>query len=211
MSRVLRYVTHPQVQIDPSVPVPEWGLSELGVARANLFASLDVLKSTRVIVSSAETKAIETAKVGSGVINVPVQIREQTHENDRSATGFLEPEEFERVATRFFESPEDSVRGWERAVDAQTRISREAAQIIKDNPDGDLLMVGHGGVGTLLYCQLASLEISREHDQPAGGGNIFSYDLTRKAIRHSWMSIEDLSLAAGETSPGRCPKKPQEN
>lgn len=195
MSKILRYLTHPQVQIDPSVSVPEWGLSDLGAARANLFASLDVLKSTRVIVSSAETKAIETATAVSDVINVPVQIREQTHENDRSATGFLEPEEFERVATRFFESPEDSIRGWERAVDAQARISREAAQIVKDNPEGDLLMVGHGGVGTLLYCQLAALEISRQHDQPAGGGNVFSYDLNSETILHPWMPVEALSLA----------------
>ncbi|MEO1101310.1 MAG: histidine phosphatase family protein [Pseudomonadota bacterium] len=196
MSRILRYLTHPQVQIDPSVPVPEWGLSEVGHARAALFASLPILRSTRVIVSSAETKAIETAKAVSDVINVPVRIRERTHENDRSATGFLEPEEFERVADRFFEAPEESVRGWERAVDAQARISQEAARIIKDNPEGDLLMVGHGGVGTLLYCQLAALEISRQHDQPAGGGNVFSYDLNSKTIGHSWRSIEQVSLAA---------------
>lgn len=198
MSRVLRYLTHPQVQIDPSVPVPEWGLSEVGRARADLFASLPVLGFTRTIVSSAETKAIETAKAVSDIINVPVQIRERTHENDRSATGFLEPEEFERVATHFFEAPEDSVRGWERAVDAQARISQEAAEVIKDHPEGDLLMVGHGGVGTLLYCQLAALEISRQHDQPAGGGNIFSYDLSTRTVGHGWMSIEALSLAANE-------------
>lgn len=27
---IVRYLTHPQVQIDPDVPVPQWGLSSVG-------------------------------------------------------------------------------------------------------------------------------------------------------------------------------------
>lgn len=33
MTNVIRYLTHPQVSIDPSIPVPCWGLSEVGKAR----------------------------------------------------------------------------------------------------------------------------------------------------------------------------------
>jgi hypothetical protein len=47
------------------------------------------------------------------------------HENDRSATGFLPPDEFETVANRLFAEPLVSIRGWERAIDAQLRIVRE--------------------------------------------------------------------------------------
>ena len=43
-------------------------------------------------------------------------------ENDRSSTGYLPKAEFEAVADAFFARPEESVRGWERAVDAQRRI-----------------------------------------------------------------------------------------
>ncbi|NKF32781.1 histidine phosphatase family protein, partial [Pseudomonas sp. BGM005] len=28
------YITHPQVKIDANVPVPKWGLSDVGAARA---------------------------------------------------------------------------------------------------------------------------------------------------------------------------------
>ena len=41
------------------------------------------------------------------------------HENDRSATGYLPPNQFEAMADRFFAEPQASVLGWERAVDAQ--------------------------------------------------------------------------------------------
>ena len=43
-------------------------------------------------------------------------------ENDRSATGFLPREEFWATADLFFAHPTESIRGWERAIDAQARI-----------------------------------------------------------------------------------------
>ena len=51
------------------------------------------------------------------------------HENDRSATGFLEPSEFERVADEFFARPTVSIGGWERAIDAQKRIVGEVEAV----------------------------------------------------------------------------------
>ena len=193
MNRILRYITHPQVQIDPRVPVPQWGLSEVGRERAIRFAALPLLSATTTIVSSAETKAVETAEIISTTLGVSVSIREKTHENDRTATGFLEPQEFERVANQFFASPLESARGWEKAVDVQSRITSEAKHIIGKHLHGDLLMVGHGAVGTLLYCHLADVEINRKYDQPGGGGHMFAYDLDSQACLHPWKSIEQVA------------------
>ena len=114
------------------------------------------------------------------------------HENDRRATGFLEADEFETVAEQFFASPETSVRGWERACDAQKRIVREAEGILAEHVSGDILLVGHGAVGTLLYCHLAGVAISRRFDQPAGGGNYFSVRLDPLVILHGWHPMENL-------------------
>lgn len=55
------YITHPQVTIDPAVPVPQWGLSAIGAARAREAAAKPWMRMIRRIVSSAETKAVETA------------------------------------------------------------------------------------------------------------------------------------------------------
>ncbi len=35
------YITHPQIRIEPDVPVPRWGLSETGIARAQQAAQSD--------------------------------------------------------------------------------------------------------------------------------------------------------------------------
>ncbi len=192
MVRFFRYITHPQVQIDPTVAVPKWGLSELGRARTLHFSGLSLLGFTQTIISSGETKAIETAGIISNAIGVNVEIREGTHENDRSATGFLEPQEFEYTADAFFAEPSQSVRGWERAIDAQSRIVAEYSELVEQNTVGDILMVGHGAVGTLLYCFLAGFEICRSHDQAGGGGNIFTYDLEAERMVHGWRSIESF-------------------
>lgn len=186
------YLTHPQVRMDPAVPVPDWGLSDTGLARARLAAEAPLFANLRRICSSAERKALETAGAIAGTRNLLVSILPRTHENDRSATGFLPPDEFESVANEFFARPHTSIRGWERAIDAQARIVSEAAPLLETARGGDVLMVGHGGVGTLLLCHLAGLEISRAHDQPAGGGNLFAYNPASQEVTFRWTPIEAL-------------------
>ena len=189
---LVRYLTHPQVNIDPAVPVPSWGLSEIGRARTEAVASTRQLSRTTQIVSSGERKAIETAEIIAAKLNVDVEVREAMHENDRSATGFLVPDEFQAVANQFFAQPQISVRGWERAVDAQLRIVREVEHVLARNRPGDVLFVGHGGVGTLLYCHYSGLAIDRTYDQPAGGGYFFSFAKDDRRVQHSWYLLEDL-------------------
>ncbi|MGY4292615.1 broad specificity phosphatase PhoE [Bradyrhizobium sp. i1.4.4] len=121
-----------------------------------------------------------------------IEIREAMHENDRSATGFLKPAEFEEVADQFFAQPHLSVRGWERAVDAQARIVRETEAVLARNRPGDVLFVGHGAVGTLLFCHQAGHAIDRVHDQAAGGGNCFAFTREGRRVLHGWRKMEEI-------------------
>jgi broad specificity phosphatase PhoE len=105
MTVLARYLTHPQVKIDPDVPVPLWGLTAFGRARAETLANTGYFSDTTQISSSGERKAIETAEIIAGKLNVAVEVREAMRENDRSATGFLPPNEFETVANQFFAKP----------------------------------------------------------------------------------------------------------
>lgn len=184
------YITHPQVRIDPGIPVPDWGLSDLGRARAVAMLRQPWVPSIRRIVSSAERKAIETAEILGAHLGLAPEIREKMHENDRSATGFLPPAEFEIVANQFFANPQTSVRGWERAVDAQARIRGEVEAVLSDHQTGNIAFVGHGGVGTLLLLSLAGRPISRTADQPAGGGNFFAFALPDLGLVHHWQAID---------------------
>ena len=193
MTGIARYLTHPQVAIDPAVPVDRWGLSDVGRRRVVALAGSPALAATRRVISSAELKAIETAEPIAAALGIKVEVREPMHENDRSATGYLPKAAFEAMADRFFAAPEDSAEGWERAVDAQARIVREVAACLAEPHAGDILFVGHGGVGTLLYCHLAGKPIDRAFDQPGGGGGcVFSFRIADRAVLSAWTPMEGL-------------------
>ncbi|MBA4796231.1 MAG: histidine phosphatase family protein [Rhizobiales bacterium] len=185
------YITHPQVQIDPVVPVPDWGLSALGRARAEACVTRPWVRELSRIVSSGERKAIETAEILASATGVAVEIHPEMHENDRSATGFLAPPDFEAAADWFFAHPEESYQGWERAVDAQARIVRAVEEILAAHDARQpIAFVGHGGVGTLLKCHLAGQPIARKQDQAGGGGNLFCFSLADRRISCDWTAME---------------------
>lgn len=193
---IARYLTHPQVRIDPAVPVPRWGLSDVGRARAEALCSVAWLPTIGRIVSSEETKAIETAEILGRFARVPIETRPDMGENDRSATGFLPPAEFEAVADQFFGHPDRSARGWAKACDEQARIVAAIDAVLLQHGDDDILFVGHGAVGTLNLCRLLGRPIARTLDQPGGGGNLYAWDIARRTVIHPWRSIEQ-EVAAG--------------
>jgi broad specificity phosphatase PhoE len=190
---IAHFITHPEVVIDSSVPVPDWRLSADGVRRMELALQRPWLANVGAIFSSAERKATDAAGMIAARFDLFPVIVEGLGENDRSATGYLPKAEFEAVADAFFARPEESVRGWERAADAQRRIVAAAEHVFAAAPDrGDIAVVFHGGVGALLLCHFKGVPISRAEDQPGGGGgNVFSFDTTKRALLSGWRRIED--------------------
>lgn len=182
------FITHPDVVIDPAVAVQEWPLSGRGRARMKAMLEQEWMSGLRAIYCSTERKAIEGAAILAAALELPYSAIHELGENDRSSTGYLPQKEFTAVAAEFFGKPEESVRGWERAVDAQNRIVTAATLILREAPsEGDVAIVAHGGVGTLLLCQLANVPISRDQDQPpTNGGNYFAFDRTTLHLIHGW-------------------------
>ncbi len=192
---VLRYITHPDVDVDPARAVTAWRLNERGRARARLMLSQPWVATIGRIVTGEETKALELAAVLGSHLGVTPEVRGGIGENDRSATGFVPPAEFEALAQAFFARPDASVRGWERAVDAQHRIVAGLADLLGGGPDtgaGDVAVIGHGGVGTLWYCHLAGVPIDRRWDQP-GQGHYFGVDRVTARPLHGWLPIDGAS------------------
>ena len=186
----LFFVTHPEVVVAPDVPVPDWTLSEQGRRRAEIFGAWADLQGVTHIWSSAERKAQDTATILAARLNVPMSTHTDLHENDRSATGFLPLAQFEAAADAFFAEPDSSFRGWETARAAQTRVRAATQAITVQHTHGDLMIVAHGAVGTLLWCHLAGLPIDRQFDQPHQGC-YWVADLPRLEPLGPWQSIAD--------------------
>jgi len=179
MSRVAYFITHPNVVVNRDIPVTQWPLSELGRTRMHKCLNQPWLSEVTSIYSSTEQKSVDGARILAEHLSLPFVQVSELGENDRSSTGFLPPSEFELVANEFFAKPEVSVRGWERAIDAQRRIVATVERLLAtENTPGAVAIVSHGAVGTLLYCALAGKKIDRKWDQPPnGGGNYFRFSL----------------------------------
>ncbi|WP_293859818.1 histidine phosphatase family protein [uncultured Alsobacter sp.] len=182
------FISHPEVAVDPGRPVPLWSLSEKGAARMASFAAAPTTAGVAAVWSSAETKAVEAAAILAEARGVAPRVHEPLHENDRSATGFLPPPEFEAMADAFFGRPQESVRGWERAVDAQERIATAVDHVLALTPGGDVAVVAHGGVGTLLLCRYLGEPIDRRRDQPFQG-HWWSFDRATRRVLNAWTPI----------------------
>ena len=190
---VVHFITHPEVVIDPGVPVPEWPLSPIGIRRMALALERPWMGNLLSVFSSAERKARDAARMIGRRFDLSPHIVGDLAENDRSATGYRPKDAFEALADAFFARPEESILGWERAIDAQRRIVSAIEQVIARAPgQGDIAIVSHGGVGALLLCHLKGVPISRIEDQPGdGGGNVFSFEGTPRAVLSGWRRIEE--------------------
>ncbi|MEO1138032.1 MAG: histidine phosphatase family protein [Pseudomonadota bacterium] len=189
-ARQVIFLTHAEVAIDPDQPVPHWRLSDVGQARHAAFAHDDRISNVTAIYTSTERKAKDGAAPVAAAKGLSAQALTALGENDRSATGYLPKHLFEATADRFFAFPDDSIDGWERARAAQARVVAAMHTVVElDRTKGDILIVAHGGVGALLRCHLLNRDISRDQDQPAGGGYFFMCDRSLAVPPSEWVRI----------------------
>ncbi|WP_262298779.1 histidine phosphatase family protein [Microvirga sesbaniae] len=189
----LIFITHPEVVIDPDQPVPQWPLNATGRARMERFAAMLADRDVSAVYASTERKAMDGAAIVAESLGLSYDTDEDLGENDRSSTGFIAPPEFWEVVREFFGRPHESIRGWERAIDAQTRIVNAIRRILhEDETAGDIVVVSHGGVGCLLTAHLQGVAIGRE-SRPShpGGGCFIVIDRDLVALTQDWRAIED--------------------
>lgn len=164
------------------------------------FLGKPFVSELRHVFSSDEQKALDGAGILSAALGIPHTVLPELGENDRSATGFLAPAEFWTIVEEFFAHPKRSVRGWECAGDAQTRIVAALGEALRIAPPGaSIACVSHGGVGTLLHCHLKGVPISRSEEQPrpapgsppgSGGGYYLAFDTGSRELLHGWRAID---------------------
>ena len=111
-----------------------------------------------LVVSSTEPKAVETAEIAAGVMNIPVEIVEGLHEHERCNVGFLEKERFERSVERFFSRPADPVFGEETVDQAHDRFSKAVNGLSDRFRHKNFAVVTHGTVLSLFVSRISELE-----------------------------------------------------
>jgi broad specificity phosphatase PhoE len=189
--RLAYFITHPDVVIDPELPVPQWHLSQRGRERMKKLLTQIWAEGIGAVYCSTEQKAIDGAKILAAHLSVGYEMVEELGETNRSATGYLPREEPATTREQLFAHPERSERGWETARDARRRIVEAVEDVMAgDRGEGNLAIVSHGGVGTFHLCHLKGRPISWEERQPGEtGGNYYCFGADSKALVHGWRPI----------------------
>ena len=186
------YVTHPQVRIDPAVPVPDWGLSGEGRARAagrrdpTLGTGPDADRHERGAQGPRDRRDPRRGRWASS----PRSGRTSTRTTAAPPVTCRAPSSRPRP-TRSSRGPARACAGWETARAAQARILRAVtAALAGHDPAHPVAIIGHGAVGTLLWLALRGEPIARAADQPAGGGSRFAFPIPEGPPLSGWTSIE---------------------
>jgi len=185
-------ITHPEVVIDPNVPIPQWPLSAKGRERIAGLMRGTLLTQVTAVYTSDEQKAIDGAwmiaqPLGLKIVKVPT-----LGEIDRSSTGYLPREKHDENAKLLFKHPHDSIEGWEIAIEAQYRMVTTVYRILEfDKTSGPIVIMTHGAVGSFLYSHLKKRKISLADSPKApGGGGIFSFEGETLKVLTDWQDID---------------------
>ena len=158
MKKYLILVKHSLPEIVENMPAREWELSEAGRVLAQKLAVRLNRYQPKVIISSVEPKAKQTAEMIAAKHNLDLQLVEGLHEHDRSKVGYLPKDEFQAAVREFFEKPAALVFGSETADACHARFEQAVVRSIMDqNLDKTVVIVAHGTVISLFVSRLTGI------------------------------------------------------
>ena len=190
--RLVYFITHPDVVIDPEVHVPQWSLSQRGKERMKELLAKSWIPTIGSVYSSTEQKAMDGAKILAEHLALEYEMVKELGEIDRSSTRYLPHDQLAAAASKFFAYPDRSILGWETAHAAQQRIVKAVDHLVeKDKDRRNIAIVSHGAVATLYLCHLKECKISGKEEQPgANGGSYYCFEAKSKSLVHGWQQID---------------------
>ncbi|HEY7089589.1 MAG TPA: histidine phosphatase family protein [Tepidisphaeraceae bacterium] len=159
MPNRLILIKHAAPEVVPTVPSEQWHLSERGRASCAALAEAVRAHEPRVVVSSTEPKAIETAELVASALKIPHEPAPDLHEHDRSNVPHMRSSEFISMVELFFRRPDELVLGQETAGDAEERFTSAVEDVVKEHAGRNVAIVAHGTVIALM--------LARYSDRPA--------------------------------------------
>jgi broad specificity phosphatase PhoE len=157
--RRLILVRHSLPDFEAGVPASQWHLSAEGRRHCERLAGRLVPYDLAVIITSEEAKAAETGQIVAGILGLPLETAAGLHEHERGVVTELGNQgEFRAQVTRLLERPDELVMGRETANQAHARFAAAVAHVVAQHPSGNLAIVSHGTVMTLLITRANRLE-----------------------------------------------------
>jgi broad specificity phosphatase PhoE len=141
------------------VPASQWVLSTEGRRRCQSLAKHVATYEPAAIIASEEPKAVETGQIVARILGLPFETALGLHEHKRAVVRDLDsPDTFQAQVAAFFERPGELVLGFETADQAHARFTQALSRILERHSAGNLAIVSHGTVMTLLIARANHLD-----------------------------------------------------
>lgn len=151
--RRLLLIRHSESAAVEGVPPDRWGLTEEGRRRCAALAERLRGHDLDAIVASHEPKAVETARLVAERLGLGWRTEAGLHEHERDAMPWLGRELWEARIAELFRRPGARVFGRESARAALERFAGAVERVVAARLAGDVAIVTHGTVRTLLVAR----------------------------------------------------------
>lgn len=158
MKRSLVLIRHSLPNIIADVPACQWALSERGRQRCRPLASRVASWQPGIVVSSLESKAIETGRLVAERLDIPFETAAGLHEHERQGATFTTSKQFQTDVAAFFQHPGERVFGNETADQARQRFCQAVTKVLTAHSLDTVAIVTHGTVMTLFVSQMTGME-----------------------------------------------------
>jgi len=141
----LMLVRHAEPQIEIDQPASEWTLTPRGVASTQRLAGVLKESAPTFVVASPERKALETARILAGELDIPIERDERLSEQGAEAGQFLtDYAEFRALVRHHFDHPDEVVMRQESSRAAGARFAAAVRERVE--VDGLPVIVSHGRI-----------------------------------------------------------------
>ena len=151
--RKLILIKHAKPVITDQLPTHEWALSEEGRRACVPLADAVRPHQPAAIVTSAEPKAHETARLVGEALGISVETHADLREHDRNNVPMMPPREFLSLMALFFKQRRRLVLGQETADAVGTRFANAIDAICQSRAEGNIAIVTHGTVLALFAAE----------------------------------------------------------
>jgi len=183
----ITFIRHSKTAVKPEVPIPLWGLSEIGISKANELSEQDTIRQLDVIYSSLQTKAIETMLLLAKPNLIPMKTHEGLAEVSSFTNGFEANEDiYMKQVEQYYSHEIDRIDGGETINEALTRFMNALESIVtNESVTANIGIVTHGYILSFFtgkYSDVLPLTLHHSIQQP----DIAEFDWESKSFTRLW-------------------------
>lgn len=159
------FIRHSKTEIDPQVPISNWGLSEEGVELAKRFSTNESVQQLDVLYTSFQTKALETAVLLAKPNGIPIKADNGLTEVS-SFTGPFEPnfEQYEQGVKDYYAKKIERISNGESIDEAVERFNRTLLSIVAaEQGKNKIGIITHANIVTLFSSQYMDIDCYNTH------------------------------------------------